>query len=321
MNYARIYAEFISDRLTKQPSKPDYFEKHHILPRSLGGGNEKLNIIRLTPEDPYFAHLLLAQVHGGHLWSCVMLLSKKSRHGTSWIDVVGPHRYGYGLARRKHAEKERLKDGLKGSDNGNHNPAKFKWKNLDTGKKEYSTLHDMWKKHGASRGQWTMVASGARGSILGWSIEGSVVKRHNKGKSFNFINRDGRTYAGTQRDFCVSKDINIASASRVVRHGDVTKCGWRLVGSPDRVAGNTRDGRTSGQQGSGKIFTFTDKLGNLVFSGRRIEAAKYFECGVQDISAGACSVRKGITKTFKGCFVTEKIWQQKTNCQLALFAT
>jgi len=81
MNYARIYAEFISDRLTKQPAKPDYFEKHHILPRSLGGGNEKSNIIRLRPEDHLFAHLLLAKIHGGSMWHavCAMLMTSSKR--------------------------------------------------------------------------------------------------------------------------------------------------------------------------------------------------------------------------------------------------
>lgn len=56
MNYERIYSEFIADRLTKQPSKPEYFEKHHILPKSLGGMNGAENIVRLTARDHYFAH-------------------------------------------------------------------------------------------------------------------------------------------------------------------------------------------------------------------------------------------------------------------------
>lgn len=81
MNYERIYSEFIADRLTKQPVKPTYFEKHHIVPRSLGGGDEKSNIIRLTPEDHLFAHLLLAKVYGGGMWHAVnaMLMQSHKR--------------------------------------------------------------------------------------------------------------------------------------------------------------------------------------------------------------------------------------------------
>lgn len=78
MNYARIYSEFIADRLTKQPVKPDYFEKHHILPRSLGGGDEPENIVCLTMEDHIHAHILLAKIHGGRLWAALFFMAKKT---------------------------------------------------------------------------------------------------------------------------------------------------------------------------------------------------------------------------------------------------
>src|SRR5574343_1409425 len=79
MDYARIYAEFIADRLAKQPEKPAYFERHHIMPKSLGGGDEPENIIRLTPEDHFFAHLLLAKVHGGAMWAPIAFMVGGSR--------------------------------------------------------------------------------------------------------------------------------------------------------------------------------------------------------------------------------------------------
>ncbi len=78
MNYDRIYSEFIADRLTKQPVKPDYFEKHHILPRSLGGGNEKSNIVRLSIEDHIHAHILLAKIYGGSMWGAALMMTKKT---------------------------------------------------------------------------------------------------------------------------------------------------------------------------------------------------------------------------------------------------
>lgn len=78
MNYARIYAEFIEDRKTKQPQAPEYFERHHIKPRCLGGGDEPENIIRLTVEDHIHAHILLAKIHGGRLWGAVIFMTKRS---------------------------------------------------------------------------------------------------------------------------------------------------------------------------------------------------------------------------------------------------
>lgn len=68
MDYSRIYREFIADRMDKQPVKPAYSERHHIVPVSLGGSDEPVNLIRLTPEDHFFAHLLLAKIYGGSMW-------------------------------------------------------------------------------------------------------------------------------------------------------------------------------------------------------------------------------------------------------------
>lgn len=71
MDYHRIYREFIADRKSKP--KPDcYTERHHIVPRSLGGGNDAKNLIDLTAEDHLFAHVLLARVYGGTMWTPVL---------------------------------------------------------------------------------------------------------------------------------------------------------------------------------------------------------------------------------------------------------
>lgn len=92
MNYERIYSEFIADRLTKQPVKPDYFEKHHILPRSLGGGEDTENIVCLTMEDHIRAHILLAKIHGGRLWSALFLMTKKTVGRTKLLRRI-PSKY------------------------------------------------------------------------------------------------------------------------------------------------------------------------------------------------------------------------------------
>jgi len=42
-----------------------YVEKHHIIPRSLGGGDEKCNIVHLTGREHYICHLLLLKITEG----------------------------------------------------------------------------------------------------------------------------------------------------------------------------------------------------------------------------------------------------------------
>lgn len=75
MDYKRIYGSFIADRLKNQPNKPSYFERHHIVPKCLGGSDELENIIKLSPEDHFFAHLLLAKIHGGRLWHALVAMT------------------------------------------------------------------------------------------------------------------------------------------------------------------------------------------------------------------------------------------------------
>src|SRR5690606_20813609 len=73
---------------------------HHILPRCLGGGNDPENLIRLTPEDHYFAHLLLGQIHNTRdTWAaCVMMSKSRENKGMGGLTR---HRKTYGMARRK----------------------------------------------------------------------------------------------------------------------------------------------------------------------------------------------------------------------------
>lgn len=78
MDYGRIYREFIADRRAK-PVPQGYTEKHHIVPRSLGGGDDAENIITLTAEDHIFAHLLLAKAYGGKLWFPLTIMLKPAR--------------------------------------------------------------------------------------------------------------------------------------------------------------------------------------------------------------------------------------------------
>ena len=75
MDYARIYAEFIADRRAKEKDLSGYTEKHHILPRSLGGSNARNNIIRLKASDHFFAHVLLARVHHGSMWIALAFMA------------------------------------------------------------------------------------------------------------------------------------------------------------------------------------------------------------------------------------------------------
>ncbi len=63
MNYQKIYDNLIKKRLENPPTEK--FERHHIVPRSLGGSDDKENIVKLTLREHYIAHLLLCRIHRG----------------------------------------------------------------------------------------------------------------------------------------------------------------------------------------------------------------------------------------------------------------
>ena len=43
-----------------------YTEKHHIIPKSLGGTNDDSNLVRLTPKEHFVCHLLLVKMTVGN---------------------------------------------------------------------------------------------------------------------------------------------------------------------------------------------------------------------------------------------------------------
>lgn len=61
MNYKEIYDSLIDKRRNIIPS--GYCEVHHIIPRCMKGSDEPSNLVKLTPEEHYIAHKLLAKIY------------------------------------------------------------------------------------------------------------------------------------------------------------------------------------------------------------------------------------------------------------------
>ena len=75
-----------------------YVEVHHVVPRCLGGGDEKENLVQLTAEEHYLAHQLLHKVHPGVKG---LLFSVISMSGNRWGNRNNNKSYGW--IRRKNA--------------------------------------------------------------------------------------------------------------------------------------------------------------------------------------------------------------------------
>ena len=62
MDYKLHYDKLINNR-RDNPITEGYMEKHHILPRSLGGSDNNDNLINLTAKEHFIAHLLLTKTY------------------------------------------------------------------------------------------------------------------------------------------------------------------------------------------------------------------------------------------------------------------
>jgi hypothetical protein len=74
--YQKWYDSLINKTITRNWDKKTskcYVEKHHIIPRSLGGNNNKDNLVYLTAREHFIAHLLLSKMYSGESKSKMQL--------------------------------------------------------------------------------------------------------------------------------------------------------------------------------------------------------------------------------------------------------
>ena len=66
MNYKAIYYKIIENakKETENGNRfVGYYENHHILPKSLGGNNDKNNLVKLTAREHFICHWLLVKMY------------------------------------------------------------------------------------------------------------------------------------------------------------------------------------------------------------------------------------------------------------------
>lgn len=227
MDYKRIYADFIKDRRKKELSLAGYTERHHIVPRCLGGGDEPENLIDLTPEDHFFAHLLLAKIHGGRLWAPVAFMVGGTRKG--YRPIQSRRRYGWvlrALAKSKSGEGayqfDRTVYDLEHKDG-----------------RRWSGLQSEFPQLGISKPLANMLIKGRVRSAKGWHLAGQPAPRL-AGKSHPmyrseqivFLHVDGRRFKGTQHDLHLTHGLSKSMVSRLVRGEFRCAKGWYVEGKP-----------------------------------------------------------------------------------------
>lgn len=84
MDYEKIYNSIISLAQSRVTLVNEYTEKHHIIPRCMGGSNGGNNIVSLLAKEHYMCHLLLTKIYpennGLVLAFHMMLISSSYQH-------------------------------------------------------------------------------------------------------------------------------------------------------------------------------------------------------------------------------------------------
>jgi hypothetical protein len=63
MDYQKVYNSIVERGQVREPDPDGYYEVHHIIPKCMGGGNEKENLTTLTAREHFIAHWLLARIY------------------------------------------------------------------------------------------------------------------------------------------------------------------------------------------------------------------------------------------------------------------
>lgn len=74
MDYRRRYDALVNSRRMRE--RAPGLERHHVMPRALGGDNSSGNMVNLTPREHFVAHRLLAKIHGGPMWAALAYMAR-----------------------------------------------------------------------------------------------------------------------------------------------------------------------------------------------------------------------------------------------------
>lgn len=82
------YYQLVNTAIQRDPDPSQYYEKHHIIPRCLGGLDNKQNLVKLTAREHYIAHMLLVKMTKANqrikmqsaLWKMLSINGKQNRY-------------------------------------------------------------------------------------------------------------------------------------------------------------------------------------------------------------------------------------------------
>ena len=127
--YTKIYYQII-DRAFNRDKIEGYTERHHIIPKCVGGTDEPSNLIRLTAREHFVCHLLLPKMHTSNKlkFALVMLTVSNQHHTNRYV----PNSRIYEIVKKINVEASSVRSKGKAK----HNVGKKKYYNPKTGEEK-----------------------------------------------------------------------------------------------------------------------------------------------------------------------------------------
>lgn len=208
MNYQKIYQDFIASRREREATIVGYSEKHHIVPKALGGGNEKENLIRLTPEDHFFVHLLLAKIYGGAMCAAIAAMCNLANASTLRDKKQLRKRVNFAHVRAMLAKHYRLM--FEGPSGPQADKTEHELRHPDKGS-AVGNRFELSKQTGLTRQRISAVLLGAKITANGWyspvhnpagKTRSQLISEGVRSNEIHILHhRDGRKWGGTKLDF------------------------------------------------------------------------------------------------------------------------
>lgn len=114
MNYKKIH-DYIIERARNRKPLTGYTEKHHIIPKCMGGSDDKENLVELTAREHFIVHKLLCEIYP----------QERGLYYSLWCMMNGYvseyHKRDYKISSR---EYQRLREKHSNLISGDNNPSK-----------------------------------------------------------------------------------------------------------------------------------------------------------------------------------------------------
>jgi len=212
MNYFLVYQKLIA-KAKERVCPEGYVERHHILPRALGGTDDSSNLVALTAKEHFVAHVLLAKIHGGIMWQAVILMSGgRNRYCNGRLFEIA-RRYAF-FEREKFIQKKRLVDPV--FDAYMHKIRSEATKNRTEGYQ--AKVGEKFKERFASDPEYAAKISKNRARAQEASAAASRLRSAAKAEKILAMRADGKKYSEIVQEIGCS----IGFVSKVVNHANVS---------------------------------------------------------------------------------------------------